>query len=821
MAVAGASGRSPRRRHHPGPVPTSPVEKSVADLTRLDLALAAADVGSFDWDIVTGELVWDDRLRHIFGLGDVGFELRIETFYGLVLPDDLPDVLAAVQGSIDTCGDYVAEYRVRRPDGTIRWVEARGRVLAGPQGRPVRMLGVARDSTDGRRARDAVLRVLEHMADAFVAVDGDWLVTFLNRHAESLLGVDHAAARGRSLWDVWPDLTTSGYVSAFHSAMGTGEPVTVVMYVVETDRWFQLRLVPDRDGLSVFAIDVTAARAADLERSRDVTRPEQARRVLAYSAALAEAVSVRDVTDVVATMVLGAFDGAGMLVSLADSGKLRLAGSTGYSPVAMAFLDGLPLDAVTPVTQVMRTREPLFLPSRQAYLGAFPDRIEAVEAGDKQAWAFLPLTVSGRALGTLTISFDHPRDFAPEERSLLVSVGGLLAQTLERARLRDAERSLAAELQQHLLPRALPQPSGLTATARYLPATEGIQVGGDWYELLELPGERVGLVIGDVQGHNVHAAAVMGQLRNALRAYAAEGHEPAVVMSRTNRLMAELDPAIFATCCLLVLDLRTGTAEVVQAGHPPPVVRGVDGHARVLSAPVGLPFGVDPDETYLAAPVLLAPGETVVLYTDGLVEGARRPFDEGLAAVLAILESTPTEDLDELADALMSGATGAALRADDIAVLVVRHDGRPSAGSPTIARMSVDRADPRAAREARDFIAGQLGHWGLDGLHDTTVLLVSEVVTNALRHTRGRVDIELCRLPGRVRVEVSDEAATPPTLFEMDLLAESGRGVPLMDALSDQWGTAPRGDGKVVWFTLFDPEAEPLAGADPLAGGNR
>lgn len=814
MVAAGASGLTPpppRSSSTAEPVAkgtAEPVAKTTADLTRLDLALAAADVGTFDWDIVTGQLIWDERLCRIFGLAEADFTPRIETFYALVVPDDLAQVLAAMRAAIASCGDFVAEYRVCLPDDSVRWVEARGRVLADPRGRPARMLGVARDSTDLRHGRDAVARVLEHMADAFIAVDSAWDVTFLNRHAESLLGVEHAAARGHPIWDIWPELTTSGYAAAFHAAMGSGEPATITMYVVATDRWFQLRLVPDRDGLSIFAVDITAARAADLERRRDVTRPEQARRVLAYSAALAEAVSVRDVTDVVATMVLGAFDGAGMIVSLADSGKLRLAGSTGYSPAAMALLDGLSIDAAAPIAQVMRTREPLFLPSAEAYLGMFPAMAPAVEAAEKHAWAFLPLTVSGRALGTLVISFDHPREFAPEERSLLVSVGGLLAQTLARARLRDAERSLAAELQQHLLPRALPQPTGLTATARYLPATEGIDVGGDWYELLELPGERVGLVIGDVQGHNVHAAAVMGQLRNALRAYAAEGHEPAVVMSRTNRLMADLDPAIFATCALLVIDLRAGTAVVVQAGHPSPVVRSADGRCRILVAPVGLPLGVDPDETYTASSVTLAAGDTVVLYTDGLVEDARRTLDEGLAALLAALTAAPDDDLEALADTLVAGATAAEHRSDDIAVLVVRHDGLPDADRPSLASMSVDRRDPRAARMARDFIAGQLGAWGLDELRDTTVLLVSEVVTNALRHTRGQIDIELCRLPGRVRVEVSDEASSPPILAVTDLLAESGRGVPLMDALADRWGTAPRGDGKVVWFALFDPPPE-------------
>ena len=154
---------------------------------------------------------------------------------------------------------------------------------------------------------------------------------------------------------------------------------------------------------------------------------------------------------------------------------------------------------------------------------------------------------------------------------------------LERARLRDAERDLAAELQRGLLPQALAQAPGLVSTARYLPATDGMQVGGDWYEIIRISADRFGLVIGDVQGHNMHAASTMGQLRNALRAYAAEGHDAVSVVSRSNRLMADIDPGAFATCCYVEVDLRRGRAFVVRAGHPPPVLRSAerrDAHAR-------------------------------------------------------------------------------------------------------------------------------------------------------------------------------------------------------------------------------------------------
>lgn len=786
------------------PIGRLPPPEDDRERIRLDLAMAAAEVGSFDWDLRENMLVCDERTCRILGIEPAMTDSRVASVWAALVPEDVPAVQGAVDAAIETCGEYAAEYRVRHPDGSVRWVEARGRVLAGADGLAHRMLGVARDSTELRRARDAVARTLEHMADAFLAVDAGWRVTFLNRNAEMLVGTGQDAV-GRTLWEVWPDLAASGHDAAFREAVRSGTASIVSMYAVATDRWFQLRLVPTSDGaggLSVFGTDVTAVRAIELAEAHELTRPEQARRVLAYTAALAEADSLSEVIDTVATMVLPAFGATGMLVSLIEAGRLRLAGHTGYPPAAVHVLDVLDVDDNAPIALVLRTREPLFLPSREAYLGLFPDRRDVVDATGKHAWVFLPLTVSGRALGTLTVSFDEPRDLAPEERSLLVSVGGLVAQTFARARLRDLERTLAAELQSQLLPRALPGPPGLTSRARYLPATDGMGVGGDWYDVLELPGQHIGLVIGDVQGHNMRAAAVMGQLRNALRAYAAEGHEPAAVLSRTNRLMSDLDPTLFATCCYLALDLRSGSATLALAGHPPPLLRSADGTVSALLAPVGPPLGVAPEDEYRTREVVLAPGDIVVFYTDGLVEDSRRSLDVGMEALMTALRDSPVEQLDVVADRLLEMALATGHRSDDIAILVVRYDGLGESERPVNARTLVDRADPRAARAARDFIAGFVSAPELVGVRDTCVLLVSEVVTNALRHSEGEVVLELWRYRGRLRVEVSDETSRPPVSSAHELLDDWGRGVPLMDALSDRWGTAPQGEGKVVWFEL-------------------
>jgi anti-sigma regulatory factor (Ser/Thr protein kinase) len=269
--------------------------------------------------------------------------------------------------------------------------------------------------------------------------------------------------------------------------------------------------------------------------------------------------------------------------------------------------------------------------------------------------------------------------------------------------------------------------------------------------------------------------------------------------------MSDLDPSLFATCCYLALDPRSGTATVCVAGHPPPMRRSADGRVLTVDAPVGPPLGVAPEEDYRTHDVVLGRGDVLLLYTDGMVEDSRRSLDVGLDELARRLSESPVDDLDELADRLMADALAVEHRPDDIAVLVVRHDGLREVDRPLHARTTVDRRDPRAARAARDFIAGFVGSPELVELRETCVLLVSEVVTNALRHTDGQVSLELWRYPDRLRVEVSDETSRGPVVAGGGPLDEAGRGVPLMDALADRWGTAPHGEGKVVWFELDLP----------------
>ena len=631
----------------------------------------------------------------------------------------------------------------------------------------------------------------EHLADAMLAVDADWTLTYANAAARRMLGAGPDVV-GRPLFTVWPQLAEEGYQEFLDDVLATGRSAAFSTYDPRgAERW-RLRAIPALDGPPGLAL---IAREANLA--------EQVSEVIDYTTALAEADTVPEIVEAVASAVLPAFGASGLLVAMIEGGRLRIAGHVGYSSDAVAALARLDLDGGAPIIEIMRERKPVFLPTRASYLARYPELRPLIDKTRKEAWAFLPLIVSGQPIGSLTVSYDTSHDFRPEERSLIVSVGGLIAQTLARARLRDSERSLASEFQAHLLPRALPQPPGITATAHYVPATDGMGVGGDWYDLLELPGDRVGLVIGDVQGHNMRAAAVMGQLRNALRAYAAEGHGPSDVLSRTSRLMTDLDPTLFATCCIVRLDLRTGAADMAVAGHPAPLVRSAGGEVRQLTGPHGPPLGVEPDAQYVTGSVRLDPKDTVVLFTDGLLEELRRPYDEALRDLVRTLQDAPDGDPEALADALVARDPGMRGRSDDVALLVVRLEGSPERSDH--ARTVVDRRDPRAARAARDFLAGFLPQAELEDIRETCVLLVSEVVTNALRHTDGQIHLAVWRYQDRMRVEVSDEEDRPPVIGVTDVLDESGRGVPLMDALADSWGTAPHRAGKIVWFELNLP----------------
>lgn len=408
--------------------------------------------------------------------------------------------------------------------------------------------------------------------------------------------------------------------------------------------------------------------------------------------------------------------------------------------------------------------------------------------------AVLPLPADGRMSGVCLLGWDRPHEFGAEERALLTAAAGLIGQALARARAHDAEHEFTAMLQRSLLPRTLPDLPGCTAVARYLLATTGLAVGGDWYDMIPVSERSVALVIGDVQGHSAQSATVMGQIRTAIRAYAVEGHPPDVVMSHANRLLIGLDTETFVTCCYVALDVEEGEAWVVRAGHPQPVVRAPDGTTREAEAEGGPPLGVVADAEFPMSNLGLAPGSVLALFTDGLVESSRLHLEDGVRRVCQALESADPRDAARTADELI-GTTGQ--REDDVALLLLRYDGLPA--RPRRANWSVWRL-PDAVMHARRFTARVLRSWHETRDMDAVLLVVSELVTNAMTHTRGEVHLHLTLAGQRLRVAVSDCSPRAPVKpAGVDWEATGGRGIILVDAVCAAWGSVPLSGGKQVW----------------------
>ncbi|MFF7155943.1 SpoIIE family protein phosphatase [Streptomyces sp. NPDC008139] len=561
--------------------------------------------------------------------------------------------------------------------------------------------------------------------------------------------------------------------------------------------------------------------------------------------ALAEADSTAEVLRVAATLSMPGFSPDGLAVFGTDGDRLSVIGHHGQAAGAEdPFLD-MPLDTDYPAALVVRTGQAVYLPSPAAYEDRFPVTWPLVKPFGRSSWAYLPLVVAGSTIGAWMAAFRDPVVFTPDERSVLTTVARMLAQALSRAHLHESERALTDGLQRTMLPARRPGIEGMAVAARYVPTGGGLQVGGDWYDVIGLPSGRTAIVIGDVQGHDVRAAGIMGQLRIALRAYAAEGHHPDAVLSRTSRFLAGLHDRLpdgpadglrdglheglsadesadvrFATCLYLEADPLTGTLDVVRAGHPEPAIRLGDGTTIVRRTAGGLPLGIEPDTDYPTTRLVLEPGEVLLLCTDGLIETGGHDLETGWQRLRNVLEAGPADDLEELADSLIRAVHGPAShhttgpladrREDDIALVLLRRDpDGPTCAVPVRrAVLTVSQTDPGRIRATREDIRALLHDWTSADQVESAVLLVSELVTNVLVHTDEDAVLTamVTGMPGtrRLHVEVGDRSDDMPHRRSPGEMASSGRGLMLIEELADAWGVDPHGDGKSIWFELYE-----------------
>jgi serine phosphatase RsbU (regulator of sigma subunit)/PAS domain-containing protein/anti-sigma regulatory factor (Ser/Thr protein kinase) len=393
----------------------------------------------------------------------------------------------------------------------------------------------------------------------------------------------------------------------------------------------------------------------------------------------------------------------------------------------------------------------------------------------------------------------QPEPFDAEDRELAEELVARAAVSIDNARRYTREHTMAVTLQRSLLPRSLPEQNALEVAYRYLPAQAG--VGGDWFDVLPLSGARVALVVGDVVGHGLHAAATMGRLRTAVHNFTALDLAPDELLTLLDEMVARIDqheaeeggsaPVTGATCLYAIYDPVARRCAIARAGHPPPALVLPDGRVEFPEVPAGPPLGLGglPFET---ADLELAEGSRLVLYTDGLVEDRGRDIDVGLGLLREALEqagTSPEDTCRAVVDARLP-----ARPSDDIALIVAR---TRALGADRVAAWDVP-TDPAAVADVRSSVTRRLAEWGLDELAFTTELILSELVTNAIRYGGAPIRVRVLRERALI-CEVFDSSSTAPHLRYAGMTDEGGRGLFLVAQLAERWGTRYLPTGKVIW----------------------
>jgi serine phosphatase RsbU (regulator of sigma subunit)/PAS domain-containing protein len=427
------------------------------------------------------------------------------------------------------------------------------------------------------------------------------------------------------------------------------------------------------------------------------------------------------------------------------------------------------------------------------------ERTDQVLAYGIHSLITVPLRAGNLVLGVANFwRSQKPEPFDTEELALAEELVARAAVSIDNARRYTREHSMAVTLQRSLLPRSLPEQGALQLAYRYLPAQAG--VGGDWFDVLPLSGARVALVVGDVVGHGLHAAATMGRLRTAVHNFSSLDLPPDELLGLLDELVGRIDQdetpedgavVTGATCLYAVYDPVSRRCTIARAGHPPPALVHPDGSVEFAEVPAGPPLGLGglPFET---ADLELAEGSRLVLYTDGLVEDRERDIDIGLNLLADALRRTPGASPEDTCRAVLDQLP--ARPSDDVALIVAR---TCVLGPDRVAEWQVP-SDPAAVSDVRSAVTRQLSDWGLDELVFTTELTLSELVTNAIRYGRAPIGVRLLR-DRTLICEVSDRSTTSPHLRYAASTDEGGRGLFLVAQMAERWGTRYTPEGKIIW----------------------
>ncbi|UUN30212.1 SpoIIE family protein phosphatase [Streptomyces sp. FIT100] len=480
--------------------------------------------------------------------------------------------------------------------------------------------------------------------------------------------------------------------------------------------------------------------------------------------------------------------------------------------------ESMPFPEHTPFFRCMTTGEPVLVPRISEQAGtAIASQFEKRDIRpliNGRSMLVVPLKARNVVLGFM-ILLRHPEraEFNDIDRVTGAELAARAGLVLDNARMYTYQESVAEALQDSMLPQITPRMAGCDTATRYLPGTLLGRVGGDWFDSVKLPGSRTALVVGDVMGHGLGSASMMGQLRTAVQTMAALDLPPDQLLRNLDDLAQRLGEHYLATCLYAVYDPVAGELLLANAGHVPPVVvRAADGRSELLDLPTGAPIGVGgvPFETVR---VTVDPGDRLVMCTDGLVEVRGEDIGVGLAT-LCESAAHPAASMDDACDTIIRALNTRGGRKDDVALLMARLNG---IAADDVARWHLTPAASEAGR-ARRLVRQQLAAWRLDEHVDTLELLVSELVTNAVRHTAGdRIELRLVRTDSLL-CEVTDDGHTLPTLLSAGPGDESGRGLRVVSSLAREWGTSRSGGGKSVWCELSLPRR---AGAEAGREGDR
>ncbi|MFJ4468965.1 SpoIIE family protein phosphatase [Streptomyces sp. NPDC089424] len=676
----------------------------------------------------------------------------------------------------------------------------------------------------------------------FLLIDADLKVRRANQRFASVFGGTPDDHRGRGVHDYLPRGEAERVAATLRRVLETGDSITD-MHVTgfrpgtEERRHWSVNLYRVHSGtgspigIAWLGTDITSRRAAAREAAaarRNLALLNEAGARIGNSLDLET--TARELLDVV---VPGFCDLAtvdlyqGLLVgdqtpqSLADgSAELRRVA------FASAVSDGPFESTGSPVPVGAVHHYPFNSPCADALRTARPQTVPAEEGGLVQSTLAVPMVAHDTVVGLAQFSRTKGSEpFGERDRDLAVELAARAAVCIDNARLYRREHERALILQRSLLPPGDPVASGLDIACRYLPGNASTgrpsEVGGDWFDVIELPGHRTALVVGDVMGRGLRAAVAMGELRTAVRTLAQLDLEPAEVLSQLDEIArglgtpggiqqatraarrpreADLSEVYLATCVYAVYDSVTRRCTFANAGHLPPVLVEPGESALMLDVPPGLPLGVG-GEPFEEVEVELPEGALLALYTDGLVESRDHPLDEGLQAFVGAL-TDPTRPLEDVCDQVLN-TLDTHHGEDDLALLMARVQGLPadSVGDWTLPR------EPRSVGRAREYARGQLLSWDMEPLVDTTELLVSELVTNALRYGEGEIRLRLL-LDRTLVCEVWDSGLVQPRRRRARDTDEGGRGLQLVGLLSAAWGSRRTHRGKTVWFELPLPDGE-------------